>query len=167
MRILLTGALGALLLASGAAAQQIQFGDRPVDRVAESKKLHVVLLTDSAEVTAGLPQELELRFRVDPGYHINSHAPKDELLLPTSLTLEPVQAIKVAGQEYPTGVPFRLAIGDGETLDVYQNEFRVRLRLVAQRGSYTLNGALRFQACDSAACYPPRTLPVKVILTVK
>lgn len=164
MRRWIAGALlCGVLTANGITAQQIQFGDR----AAESKKPHVMLLTDMAEVTAGSPQDLELRFRVEPGYHINSHAPKDELLLPTVLTLEPVAELKVSSQEYPAGSPFRLTIGDGETLDVYQDEFRVRVRLLAQRGSHTLHGALRYQACDNAACYPPRTLPVKVLVTAK
>lgn len=144
-------------------AQQIDFGDR----VAESKKGHVVLLTDSVEIAAGSPQDVEIRFRVDPGYHINSHAPKDELLLPTALKLEAVEGVKISGEQYPAGTAFRLQVGDGEVLDVYQSEFRVRLRLVAQRGTSTLLGALHYQACDNAACYPPRTLPVKVLITAK
>ena len=152
-----------VLLGQRGPAQQIQFGDRPL----ESRKSHVALLTDSVEVAAGSPQEVEVRFRVDPGFHINSHAPKDELLLPTALKLEPGAGVKVLEEQYPAGAAFRLPLGDGETLDVYQNEFRVRLRLVAQRGSSMLVGALHYQACDSSACYPPRTLPVKVLIAAK
>jgi hypothetical protein len=156
--------MSVLLLAHGAAQQpQIQFGDR----AAESRKSHVVLLTDSAEVSAGSPQEIEVRFRVEPGYHINSHAPKDELLLPTSLKLEPAEAIKLLGELYPAGTAFRLPFDDTQTLDVYENEFRVRVRVQARRGNTTLAGELHYQACDNAACFPPRTLPVKVLVTAK
>ena len=151
------------LLASSAIAAQIQFGDR----APEPRKSHVLLLTDAVETTSGAPQDVELRFRVEPGYHINSHAPKDELLIPTELKLDPAQGLKVAGEDYPSGASFRLEIGSGETLDVYQNEFRVRVRLNAQRGTSTLTGVLRYQACDSSSCFPPRTLPVKVLVTAK
>lgn len=153
----------ALVLGQGTCAQQIQFGERPAD----TRKSHVVQLTDAAEVVAGSPQDVELRFRIDPGFHINSHAPKDDFLLATDLKLEPSASIKVLGEQFPVGTAFRLAEGGGETLDVYQDEFRVRLRVVARRGSMTLSGALRYQACDSAACFPPRTLPVKVLITAK
>ena len=56
---------------------------------------------------------------------------------------------------------------DAEMLDVYQGEFRVRLRVVAAKGAQTLAGTLRYQACDHAACFPPRSLPVQVAITGK
>ncbi len=142
--------------------QQIEFGEQ----AAQAKRGHVMSLTDGVQVTAGKAEDVELRFRVDEGFHINSHAPKDELLLPTGLKLEPVGTVKVLGEEYPKGTAFRLP-SVGETLDVYQGEFRVRVRLLAERGSSTLAGVLRYQACDNAACFPPRSLPVRVLVTAK
>ena len=146
------------------AASQIQLGG--LDRTTEAKKQHVVLLTDSLQLTANKPQDVELRFRVEPGFHINSNKPKDELLLPTVLKLEP-GALHIADEQYPPGSHFHLQVGDGEDLDVYQGEFRVALRIQAPKGNTTLSGALRYQACDNAACFPPRTLPVKVLVTAK
>lgn len=147
-----------------AAAAQIQLGG--IDRAVEAKKQHVELLTDSLELSANKPQDVELRFRVEPGFHINSHAPKDELLIPTELKLDP-GSLHIADEQYPRGSSFHLAIGAGEDLDVYQNEFRVSLRVEAPRGSSTLNGVLRYQACDNASCFPAKTLPVKIAVTVR
>jgi hypothetical protein len=146
-------------------AQQIQIGGGAAPR----GKDHVHLVSDAVEVKAGHEQVVELRFRVDEGYHINSHTPKDELLIPTVLTLDSVgrKGVDVRGEEYPAGSAFRLQVGEGETLDVYQGEFRVRVRMIADPGSSTLTGALRYQACDNAACFPPRTLPVQVAVTGK
>jgi hypothetical protein len=140
-------------------AQEIRMDDGPV-RV----KGHVVSLTDSALVDAGKAQVVEMRFRVDPGYHINSHAPKDEYLIPTVLKLD-AGAVKVVGEEYPAGTAFRLKQRAGETLDVYQGEFRVIMRVVAPRGFSTISGTLRYQACDDAACFPPKTLAVKMAIS--
>jgi len=146
------------------AAAQIQLGG--IDRAAEAKKQHVVLLTDSLQLTANKPQDVELRFRVEPGYHINSHKPKDELLIPTELKLDS-GAFHVANEQYPPGSPFRLQVGAGEDLNVYQGEFRVALRIEAPKGDSTLSGSLRYQACDNAACFPAKTLPVKIAVTAK
>jgi hypothetical protein len=146
-------------------AQDIQFGGGG-DRAAAAHKDHVRLADDGIVVDAGKPQVVELRFHVDPGFHINSHTPKDELLIPTVLRLDTAD-VKVVSEEYPKGTAFRLTVGDGETLDVYQGEFRVMLRVIVPRGASTLTGALRYQACDNAACFPPRTLPVKVAVTGK
>ncbi len=147
------------LLCFCAGAQEIRFGDaRPRDSAARQ---HVELLTDAVEVRAGQAQVVELRFRVDPGFHINSHTPKDGLLVPTVLKLD--SGVDVAGVEYPAGAAFQLA--DGSTLDVYQGEFRVRVRLMAGAGKSVMTGALRYQACDGAACFPAKTLAVRVMVT--
>lgn len=147
-----------------AAAAQIQLGG--LDHTMQPKKQHVNLLTDSLQLTANQPQDVELRFRVEPGLHINSHTPHDELLLPTVLKLD-TGSVRVVNEQYPPGSHFHLAVGDGEDLDVYQGEFRVVLRVEAPRGASTLTGALRYQACDNAACFPPRTLPVKVAVNAR
>jgi len=39
--------------------------------------------------------------------------------------------------------------------------------VVAAAGEHALDASLRYQACDNAACYPPRNLPVKVLFTAK
>jgi hypothetical protein len=146
------------------AAAQIQLGG--LDRTTEAKKQHVELLTDSLQLTANRPQDIELRFRVEPGFHINSHKPKDELLIPTELKLDP-GSLHIANEQYPPGSHFRLQVGNGEDLDVYQGEFRVALRIEAPKGDTTLSGSLRYQACDNAACFPARTLPVKITVGAK
>ncbi len=151
----LTGALRV-----GVPAQQIE-GLAPA---AAAAKAHVSYVAEVQDLTAGKPAVVELRFRVENGFHVNSHKPKDELLIPTELKLD---GAKVLGVEYPAGVPFKLGIGEGETLDVYQGEFRVKLRVVVPKGATTLTGGLRYQACDNAACYPPRTLGIAVVLTGK
>ncbi|HSY36052.1 MAG TPA: protein-disulfide reductase DsbD N-terminal domain-containing protein [Acidobacteriaceae bacterium] len=128
-------------------------------------KGHVELLSDAVEVKAGEPEVVELRFRVEDGFHINSHTPKDELLIATALQLSPARGMKVVDEQYPHGSTFRLPLDSGGTLDVYQGEFRVSVRLVAPKGSSTLTGLLKYQACDNAVCYPPKTLPVMVAVT--
>jgi hypothetical protein len=155
--------LGVVLLVAGVAAGQgISFGDSGA-----AKKQHVVFVSDGVVVKAGAEQVVELRFRVEEGFHINSHTPKDELLIPTVLTLDSGGGVKVMGEEYPKGSVFKLNVGDGETLDVYQGEFRVRVKMVAGAGTQDLVGTLRYQACDNAACFPPRNLVVKVAVEGK
>jgi len=117
-------------------------------------------------VAPGHTAQVTLVFKVGGGYHINSHKPKDELLIPTELKLEP-GSFHIANQQYPAGSRFRLQVGNGEDLDVYQGEFRVALRIEAPKGDSTLSGSLRYQACDNAACFPARTLPVKIAVTAK
>ena len=144
-------------------AQGISLGD-----TSAVKKGHVVFLSEESVVEAGKPEVIELQFRVDEGFHINSHTPPDALLIATSFKVDPGDGVKVLGEEYPKGAAFKLGQGaDAELLDVYQGVFRVRLRVVAAKGAQTLAGTLRYQACDNAACFPPRSLPVQVAITGK
>jgi hypothetical protein len=34
------------------------------------------------------------------------------------------------------------------------------------KGKYTIRGTLKYQACDNAACYPPKQLPVSFEIKV-
>jgi hypothetical protein len=148
------------LLCAPLVAQEIQLGDAPV-----AHRAHVELLSNAAEVKAGESQVVELRFRVDEGFHINSHTPKDELLIPTAIRFNTGSVVKVVDEQYPKGSTFRLPVGSGETLDVYQGEFRVKVQVMVPKGASTLVGVLKYQACDNAVCYPPKSLPVVVAVT--
>jgi DsbC/DsbD-like thiol-disulfide interchange protein len=155
----------ALVVAPVMVAQAISFG---FGGAAKAKKEHVVLLSDGVMVDAGKAEIVELRFRVDAGYHINSHTPKDPLLIPTRLTLDAGPGVTVLGEVYPKGEAFKLGQGsDSMLLDVYQGEFRVMVRVRAAKGPQTLVGSLHYQACDDASCFPPKTLPVKIAVTAE
>lgn len=157
-------AVSAVLMFPLIACAQIQLGG--LGRSDAAHKQHVELLTDSLQLTANKPQDVELRFRVEPGFHINSHNPKDETLIPTRLNLY-AGSTHIDGEQYPAGSHFHLAIGSGEDLDVYQGEFRVILRIEAPKGTSTLTGSLRYQACDTASCYPAKLLPVQIAVTAR
>lgn len=164
--LLLAGYNLALAPVCSSPAQEIQIGGfGPAESV--PRRQHVELQTETAQVKANKPDWIEIRFRVDPGIHINSHLPKDELLLPTVLNLDQVAPIKIIGREYPAGVPLRLDIGEGEVLSTYQGEFRVLLQVIARPGEQVLTGALRYQACDTRSCYPAKSLPVRVTLIAR
>ncbi|MGA7156296.1 MAG: protein-disulfide reductase DsbD N-terminal domain-containing protein [Acidobacteriaceae bacterium] len=159
MRVALAG-LCVMLVAAPLAAQSIQLGGLPL-----AHKQHVELVSDSVQVLAGQPQVVELRFRVQDGFHINSHTPNDQLLIPTVLRLDAGSGVKVEDEQYPKGSKFRLPLNPGDALDVYQGEFRVKVRLLAPKGASTLNGELHYQACDNASCFPPRTLKVMIAVS--
>ncbi len=150
---------------TNAVAQQIQLGDGSDTRAAHAQR--VTLDSEGFIVEAGKPAWVELRFHVAPGFHINSHKPHDELLIPTSLKLGASSGYRVLGDAYPEGTPLRLTTGAGETLSTYGGEFRVRVQLIAPRGNGMLTGTLHYQACDAASCFPPRDLPINVSLSAR
>lgn len=130
-------------------------------------KQFVVYASDAQVVTAGKPAYLELRFRVEEGYHVNSHHPSSELEIPTAMELVPEAGVELRPPQYPAGKTYTLAFDPSEKLDVYSGEFTVRLPVTAKAGSHELHGTLRYQACDRAACYPVKTIPLDVVFTAR
>ena len=129
---------------------------------------YVEFAAEPQTVAAGKPVVLELRFHVRDGFHVNSHQPRSELLTATGLSLKTAEGVKLSGTfDYPAGKPYSLGANTGDPLDVYTDSFVVRVPVVAAAGAHQLDGELVYQACDRAACYPPKKLPVAVLFTAK
>ncbi len=143
-------------------AQQITGFDAPAKAPG-----YVLYKAEPQVVKAGKPAVVELQFVVRDGFHVNSHTPKSELLIPTVIKLQPADGVKASDVVYPAGVSYSFSFEPNEKLDVYTGTFTVKVPVVAAAGEHTIDGSLRYQACDKAACYPPKTLPVQVVFTAK
>ena len=64
-------------------------------------------------------------------------------------------------------MPYSFSFDPTNKLDVYTGDFTVKLPGVAAVGQHTIQGTLTYQACDKAACYPPRNVPVQLIFTAQ
>ncbi len=153
--------LAGLLVGSGSLLAQ------NLDAPAAKPKSYVTFAAEPQTVKSGKRSVVELHFRVVEGFHVNSHTPKSELLIPTKITLQPAAGVNAEDVQYPAGTAYSFSFDPGEKLDVYSGPFTLKLPVVAEAGSHTVDGTLRYQACDNAACYPPKSLPVQVIFTAK
>ena len=126
--------------------------------------------TPLVSVTQGRSATVPILFRVAAGYHINSNRPKSDFLIPTVLKLDATTDIAITGTTYPEGKDMSFAFAPDEKLNVYTGDFRMDVRVRplrdVQTGKYAVHGALKYQACDNAACYPPRQLPITFDLKV-
>jgi hypothetical protein len=130
-------------------------------------KSYVVYAAEAQTVAAGKRAVLDLRFHVVDGYHVNSHTPKSELLIPTLVVLPTTDGVKAEPLQYPPGKLYSFSFEPGEKLDVYAGDFTVKVPVVAAAGDHEIDGTLKYQACDNASCYPPKSLPIKVMFTAK
>jgi hypothetical protein len=161
MRLLVAASLLAVLVSSRMPAQDFgsPSGAKP--------KAYIVYAAENQTVPAGKSAVVELHFHVLDGFHVNSHTPKSEFQIPTNLKLDPASGVKAGAIEYPAGTAYSFSFDPNEKLDVYSGPFTVQLPVIATPGEHRLSGTLRYQACDHAACYPPKTLPVEVLFTAK
>ena len=150
--------LGAVLLA-GLLPLAAQDAPKP--------KSTVLYVAEQQTVPAGKHATLELHFKVLDGYHVNSHTPKSDFLIPTEIKAQPADGITLSAAAYPAGKEFSFSFSPTEKLDVYTGDFTIKLPVVASAGAHTMYATLHYQACDHAACYPPKSLPVQVLFTAQ
>jgi hypothetical protein len=148
-------ALTLILLAAAGLAYSQTPGKAPSITVA------AVPLTTAQRAKATM---VDLNFRVPAGYHINSNTPKSEFLIPTALKMDLPTDIILGKIEYPAGEDASFPFSPDEKLSVYTGDFTIAVAVHPLHsvvpGKYVMHGVLRYQACDNAACYPPKTLPL-------
>jgi len=125
------------------------------------------LFPEQVTIPAGKPSPVDLHFKVADGLHVNSHEPHAEELIPTTLALPENGEVRLASATFPPGKDFSFAINPQEKLNVYTGEFTVHATFIAAKGEHLVQGTLHYQACNNAACFPPRSIPVVLDVIAK
>jgi len=91
---------------------------------------------------------------------VNANHPRDEFLIPTTLTVKPPAGVRAGAVAYPAPVERRLKFGGDKPLLLYEGtvRFTAPLEGAPAPGAAPLRAVLRYQACDDSRCLPPRTL---------
>ena len=148
-------ALGLLLSSTALTAQ---------DELARKSPSVTLTAPPITTVVRGKVTNVALRFQVGSGFHINSNTPAADYLIPTTLKLDVPTDIVVGKIIYPEGEQMSFAFAPDEKISVYSGEFdlSVQVRPLSSMlpGRYEIRGRLKYQACDKAACFPPKQLPV-------
>jgi hypothetical protein len=115
-------------------------------------------------VYRGHAADVQLQFRIASGFHINSNRPKQEYLKKTELKFDAPTDIAIVKVSYPEGEDRSFAFDPNEKLSVYTGDFAIGVSVRPLKtvlpAKYAVHGTLKYQACDNAACYPPRQIPV-------
>ena len=86
-------------------------------------------------------------------------------MIPTRLEWAP-SALKHLEDVYPAAKSKQFSFSPGQKLAVYEGVQTLKARLAvpatAPLGKITLEGKLRYQACDDKACYPPASVTIQV-----
>lgn len=121
-------------------------------------------------VNPGKMTPVQFTFHIKPGYHINSSKPSTPELIPTSLGFTPPPDLVIAKVQYPPGQLISFPFDPTQKLSVYSGDVVVKAVILPQsnapKGTYTVHGEFKYQACDNNACYPPKKLPVQFDLAV-
>jgi hypothetical protein len=132
---------------------------RPAGAKVESVRY---LYPEQVTLPAGKATAVELHFRIAPGLHINSHTPKDQFLIPTTLSVPEASGVTLVSATYPEGHDYTLPADPKTRLNVFSGEFAIEAKLTATPGDHLVEAKLRYQACDETQCMPPKTITVPI-----
>ncbi len=125
-------------------------------------KPHVFV--SAAPVVRGSAFEVAVVVDIASGYHMNSHQPLDEFLIPTTLTPQPPVGLKFGEVVYPAGQSLTFSFSPNKPLSVYSGKATLRLKVQvaadAALGPQSIPMILRYQACSDTSCLPPVKVPV-------
>lgn len=125
---------------------------------------------NTVAVVPGKSSPVQFTFHIKSGYHINSSKPSTPELIPTSLGFTPPPDLVIAKVQYPEAQLIAFPFDPTQKLSVYSGDVVVKAVIIPQsnapKGTYTVHGEFKYQACDNNACYPPKKLPVQFDLAV-
>ncbi len=132
-------------------------------------KASVEAFTDLTSYAAGTPVRIAAVVTIDEGWHIQSHTPSYDYLIPTELALELPEDWPAAVIRYPAHVMWQSQFAE-DPLAAYEYEAVIRadLELPADlaTGAVDVPVELLYQACDELVCLPPTTAETTVRLEI-
>ncbi|MDM7995567.1 MAG: protein-disulfide reductase DsbD [Acidobacteriota bacterium] len=122
----------------------------------------------SEPIEAGKPAVVAVELAIDSRYHINSDRPLEDFLIPTTLEFEPVPGVTFGKTTFPTPAVKKFAFSDSP-MSVFDGTIKILTEITLAPGleqnAITLNGTVRYQACDDRACLRPVRRPFLLSLS--
>jgi thiol:disulfide interchange protein DsbD len=127
------------------------------------------LVADADRLVAGKPFRLAVVADVRAGWHVNSHKPKEDFLIPTEVKLKPAAGLKFSAVVYPNDVERKFAFSE-QKLAVYEGKtvfvVAASVDAAAAPGPRTIAAVLSYQPCNENQCLPPTQLSATLTIEV-
>jgi cytochrome c biogenesis protein CcdA len=142
---LLAGVLVLLLASSAPAGAQLLGGPTAnLTPIVESRAV-------AGETVRGA-----LRVQLPEGLHVQSDQPRDPLLIPTVVGIDPPEGVRAVEAVFPE--PFEFLVLD-DALDVFEHDFSIGVAFVVAddvpSGPLVVPARVQYQACNDSVCFPP------------
>jgi thiol:disulfide interchange protein len=165
----LSSLAGRPLLALAAAALLAVASTPAGAGIPRPEKAKLALQAEHAAVAAGETARISALVSIEAGWHVNSHTPTFDYLIPTELELELPAGWPAAAIDYPPAKKKTFAFAE-VPLSVYDGDVviatQVKLPTGAKPGTVIIGARLHYQACDHSQCLPPVTTRSQLTLTV-
>ncbi len=120
-------------------------------------------------VRPGETLSLAVKVTLDGEFHVNSHVPAREYLIPTRIEADPAEGLEFGEWIYPEGETKKFPFSE-EPLKVYEGTFLIRgtVRVApgTAAGPRRVSLRLRYQSCTREKCLAPRVEEIPLDLRV-
>ncbi|HEY3348763.1 MAG TPA: cytochrome c biogenesis protein CcdA [Thermoanaerobaculia bacterium] len=159
-----------VLLAASAIALVASPGRAPAQGIPKSSEIVAPkLVADGDRLVAGKAFRLAVVADVKPGWHVNSHTPKEDFLIPTEVKVKTAPGLKLSAVAYPNHLERKFAFSE-QKLAVYEGRtvFVVpgSVDAAAAPGPRTITAVLAYQPCNDNSCLPPSELTATLTIEV-
>ncbi len=133
------------------------------------EKAKLALQADASSYPAGAAAGISAQVSIEPGWHVNSHTPTFDYLIPTALEIEMPAAWPAAEIQYPPAQKKKFTFAE-VPLSVYDGDVTILAVIHIPEGSpqgrFPLHARLSYQACNDSQCLPPVSVAGQVSITV-
>ena len=141
----------------------------PLGLLAQGSGALTVGQIDQSSVKRGSTFTQKIPLHLKAGFHVNSNTPADDYLIPLRLTWA-MGKVTSEGVVYPKPQLENYAFSP-KPVSVFSGTFMIeakfRVAADAPVGASTVLGKLRYQACNSKECLPPKTIDVPVPVDIQ
>ena len=127
------------------------------------------LAADADRLVPGKSFRLAVVADIKAGWHVNSHTPKEDFLIPTVVKLKPAPGLAFSAVTYPKHKETKFSFSD-QPLAVYEGRaiFLVpgTVDANAAPGPRTLTAVISYQPCNDNQCLPPTELTASLTIEV-
>lgn len=134
--------------------------------VAADSPLTVDVDVGRPSLSLGDRTEVIVSVRLQPGWHVNSHRPELDFLIPTTIEFDLPHGVELARVDYPEPVRRKLESLLNRELELYEGTFQIRAELAYRSAvrAGRVGATLRYQACNDKVCLRPASLVIPVDL---
>ncbi|HUU53083.1 MAG TPA: protein-disulfide reductase DsbD domain-containing protein [Candidatus Bathyarchaeia archaeon] len=135
----------------------------------DTNLVHVEAYASHKRVNSGKSFHITIVANIKQGFHINSHKPLDEFLLPTLLRLNETRGIAFGSVCYPKPKQVLFSFSPNH-LSVYDGKISIfaegKVSKDISPGDIKVSGVFTYQACDDQMCFMPESVCFEVPLKI-
>jgi hypothetical protein len=138
--------------------------------VAQMAPVVTIAPQPTVKAKRGTAASVTLKVSLPAGFHMNSNTPTESYLVPLTLkwTAGPLEGGVIT---YPKPEMETYTFTAGKPISVVTGAFEVTTKFqvpaATAAGPAAQTGTLRYQACNDRMCFPPKTIPVNVTVSVE